>query len=163
MSIAPESIKVGQCYLTRSGYVRRVYAILEGRVRYETRANAAKLGWAWRPGIVDLKTFAAMVERPVPCDWTPETGDKARACLDSWSGLTHVRVTECDPVEVDVRQIAERHIQRMQQTGAPPDLCAAWIAADVRTAVHQALGSLRDENARLLQRCLRAERERRRG
>jgi hypothetical protein len=66
-------------------------------------------------------------------------------------------------VEVDVRQIAERHIQRMQQTGAPPDLCAAWIAADVRTAVHQALGSLRDENARLLQRCLRAERERRRG
>jgi hypothetical protein len=60
-------------------------------------------------------------------------------------------------VEVDVRQIAERHIQRMQQTGAPSDLCASWIAADVRAAVTQALGRLRDENARLLQGCLRAE------
>ena len=57
-------------------------------------------------------------------------------------------------MEVDVRQIAERHIQRMQQTGAPSDLCASWIAADVRAAVTQALGRLRDENARLLQRCL---------
>lgn len=60
-------------------------------------------------------------------------------------------------MEVDVRQIAERHIQRMQQTGAPSDLCASWIAADVRAAVIEALGYLRDENARLLERCLGAE------
>jgi len=79
MSIAPDSIQVGQCYLTLSGYVRRVIALHPGRVRYETRANAAKhVRWAWKPGIVGLKTFAATVERPVPCDWTPDTGDKGR-------------------------------------------------------------------------------------
>lgn len=80
MSVPPESIQVGHCYLIPSGNVRRVHAILEGRVQYETRARPrAGPGWAWRPGIVDLKTFAAMVERPVSCDWTPETGDNAGA------------------------------------------------------------------------------------
>jgi hypothetical protein len=72
--IDPESIEVGRCYLMKSGYVRRVVAFLPGRVLYETRAQATKrIGWAWKRGIVDLKTFAAMVERPVPCDWTPDT------------------------------------------------------------------------------------------
>jgi hypothetical protein len=31
--------------------------------------------WVWFPGILDPKTFAAMIERPVPCDWTPETDE----------------------------------------------------------------------------------------
>src|SRR3712207_5608349 len=39
MIIPPESIEVGQCYLTRSGYVRRVRAIHAGRVLYETRGR----------------------------------------------------------------------------------------------------------------------------
>jgi hypothetical protein len=76
MPIPPESIHVGQCYLMRSGYVRRVVAFRQGRVQYETRSQATKrVGWAWKMGIVDLNTFAAMVERPVPCDWTPETDE----------------------------------------------------------------------------------------
>jgi hypothetical protein len=44
MSLPPESIEVGQCYLMRSGYVRRVVAFHPGRVQYETRAQATK--WA---------------------------------------------------------------------------------------------------------------------
>jgi hypothetical protein len=76
MSIPPESLQVGQCYLTHSGYVRRITALSPGRVQYETRTRPGKrVGWAWRPGIIDPKTFAAMVERPVPCDWTPETDE----------------------------------------------------------------------------------------
>jgi hypothetical protein len=74
MSVAPESIQTGQCYLMRTGHVRRAIALLPGRVQYETRNRAPnRAGWTWRPGILDLKTFAAMVERPIPCDWTSET------------------------------------------------------------------------------------------
>ncbi len=74
MSVAPESIQVGQCYLMRTGHVRRAIALLPGRVQYETRGQAGKRGgWIWRPGILDLRTFAAMVERLIPCDWTSET------------------------------------------------------------------------------------------
>lgn len=73
MSIPPESIQVGQCYLMRTGHVRRAIALLPGRVQYETRNRAPnRAGWTWRSGILDLKTFAAIVERPIPCDWTPE-------------------------------------------------------------------------------------------
>jgi hypothetical protein len=80
--IDPESFQVGRCYLMQSGYVRRIIALHPGRVRYETRANATKhAGWAWQPGIVDLKIFAALVERPVPCDWVPETDDEANQHL----------------------------------------------------------------------------------
>jgi hypothetical protein len=38
MSIPPESIEVGQCYLMLSGYVRRVIALHPGRVQNATRA-----------------------------------------------------------------------------------------------------------------------------
>jgi len=73
MSVAPESIQTGQCYLMQTGHVRRAIALLPGRVQYETRSRAPnRAGWTWRSGILDLKTFASMVERPIPCDWTPD-------------------------------------------------------------------------------------------
>jgi hypothetical protein len=57
----------------RTGHVRRAIALLPGRVQYETRNRAPnRAGWTWRSAILDLKTFAAMVERPIPCDWTPD-------------------------------------------------------------------------------------------
>ncbi len=72
--IDPESIRVGQCYLTYSGQVRQVRSITEGRVLFDSRKRPPKgLRWIWHPGILDLNTFAAMIERPVPCDWTPES------------------------------------------------------------------------------------------
>ncbi len=75
--IDPESIQVGQCYLTRSGQVRRVRAFHEGRVQFEARSKPPRpsSSWVWRPGILDPETFAAMIERPVPCDWTPESDE----------------------------------------------------------------------------------------
>ena len=53
MSIDPESIKAGKCYLTHTGVVRRFITIHDGRVLYETRMNKSALGSGWIPGIVD--------------------------------------------------------------------------------------------------------------
>jgi hypothetical protein len=74
--IDPESIRVGQCYLTYSGQVRQVRSITEGRVLFDSRKRPPKGAcWIWYPGILDLKTFAAMIERPVPCDWALESDE----------------------------------------------------------------------------------------
>jgi hypothetical protein len=71
VSIPPESIEVGQCYLTEDGRVRKVTRLLtDGRVRYKYRGLLSKK-WKW--GELSPQTFASTVERPVPCDWTPET------------------------------------------------------------------------------------------
>jgi hypothetical protein len=73
VSISPESIKVGECYLTTSGQVRRVMRILpDGRVQYETRGGAVARAFNWRTDIQDLRSFAFSAERAVPCDWTPD-------------------------------------------------------------------------------------------
>jgi hypothetical protein len=73
MTIPPESIVVGQCYLTTRGHVRRVIRILPGRVQFERRVNTTGANWAWAPGLAADRAFALSVERPVPCDWTAET------------------------------------------------------------------------------------------
>jgi hypothetical protein len=74
MSIPPESIQTGQCYLMKSGKVRRVIAIHDDRVEFGTRGvTPHSQGWAWRRSMTDLKLFASMIERPIPDDWTPET------------------------------------------------------------------------------------------
>ncbi len=72
MSVPPESIEVGKCYLTNSGFVRRVLEISpQGWIVYERRP-------AYRPEAVwlecnqHLSGFAPQIEREVPCDWTPE-------------------------------------------------------------------------------------------
>ena len=82
MSIPPESIEPGKCYLARSyhsrreGYprVRRVTEILlDDRVRFEQRRGPVAPGRLW-PGryTMKLEAFANSAEREVPCDWTPE-------------------------------------------------------------------------------------------
>ncbi len=77
MSIAPETITIGQYYLTRSGQVRRVRAITEGRVLFDNRRRSPKgPRWIWYPSILDLQVFAAAVERPVPEEWTPEANER---------------------------------------------------------------------------------------
>jgi hypothetical protein len=73
MSIPPESIQVGKCYLTTTGQVRRVIRIMpNGRVQYEHRLGHAVLKRQWPSNIAEARTFAFAVEREVPCDWTPE-------------------------------------------------------------------------------------------
>ncbi len=74
MSIPPESIQVGQCYLMDTGRIRRVTELLPGRVRFQQR----RADRDWRTGnvdIVDIRSFAFMVERLVPCDWTLESDE----------------------------------------------------------------------------------------
>ncbi len=50
-------------------------AIHQGRVLYDMRGrvNVEAPGWAWFPGILDLKAFALSTERAIPCDGTTET------------------------------------------------------------------------------------------
>jgi hypothetical protein len=73
MSIPPEIILVGQCYLTNGPHVRRVVRIMpDGRIQYEWRGGKRL---SWKSGIVDAREFALVAERLVPCDWTPETDE----------------------------------------------------------------------------------------
>ena len=69
MSLPPESIQVGRCYLIEAGQVRRVLAILpDGRVQYEQRAGHRPTWQVRRSGILGMRLFSSSVERPVPCD-----------------------------------------------------------------------------------------------
>ena len=78
MTIPPESIEVGKCYLSMEGRVRRVTKFLPGgRIRYAYRSVPANEGKPWRTGRLDVARFAATALREVPCDWTPEGGLRA--------------------------------------------------------------------------------------
>ncbi len=71
MSIPPETIQVGQCYLTNSGQVRRVIAVMaDGRVRYERRPGDTPDA-PWQEAMQELAIFAALAEGEVPCDLGP--------------------------------------------------------------------------------------------
>jgi hypothetical protein len=72
MSISPESIEMGRCYLTNMGTVRRVTGLLPGRVQFQQRPGHRTAWVRYRNDILDLRSFAFSVERPVPCDWTAE-------------------------------------------------------------------------------------------
>jgi hypothetical protein len=72
--IDPESIQVGHCYLMKTGQVRRVMRVMpDRRVQYEFRPPHQLNAGAWRSGMQSGRSFADLVERPVPCDWTPKT------------------------------------------------------------------------------------------
>jgi hypothetical protein len=62
MSIAPESLKVGECYLTHNGSVRRILRLLpEGRVHYELRPAEIALASGWKESVLGLNAFAVLV------------------------------------------------------------------------------------------------------
>ena len=78
MSVPPESIIVGKCFLIPGGKVARVLRIMPGnQVHYELRSGATVRAFGWKAGVLELAAFAHLVEREVPCDWTPETGEAA--------------------------------------------------------------------------------------
>ncbi len=75
MDISPESVQIGQCYLTQVGEVRRVLGLTaEKRVHYEYWCVGKRMLKNWKPGIEGLRAFALSVERPVPDNWTPQMG-----------------------------------------------------------------------------------------
>jgi hypothetical protein len=67
-----ENLQIGQVYLTDGNIVRRAVRILpDGQVQHERRGGVRS---RWKSGIVSKREFAAAAERPVPDDWSPETG-----------------------------------------------------------------------------------------
>jgi hypothetical protein len=85
VSIPPESIEEGKCYLSEAGKVRRVLCILpDQRVhcRWRNAANTMKNAWRKEESIMLLAEFAQSTERPVSCDGSlegDEPGDAGRA------------------------------------------------------------------------------------
>ena len=77
MSVPPESIAVGRCYLMNNGQVRRVLGTLPGRILFERRVNNVRgPQWSWVPGMSGARPFAQLIEREVPPDWTPAMDEK---------------------------------------------------------------------------------------
>ena len=73
MTVPPESVEVGRCYLGDNGQVRRVVRLWpDSRVQYETRARYLSNARTWKPGMLLLRDYASSAQREVPCDWTPE-------------------------------------------------------------------------------------------
>jgi hypothetical protein len=72
MSVPPESIVVGRCYLTESGSVRKVTSTgSDALVRYRERVGAGPWLYSGTKGR-KRHVFAAAVVREVSCDRTPE-------------------------------------------------------------------------------------------
>jgi len=72
MSVEIKSIKIGRCFVTRRGQVRKVINIEDGKVEYQTRGS--KNVDLWNPGSTKakrptLEKFASDVDRAVRCDW----------------------------------------------------------------------------------------------
>jgi hypothetical protein len=56
------------------GEVRRFLRILpEGNLHYEAREATVLRAIGWKEGVLEPTPFAALIERKVACDWTPET------------------------------------------------------------------------------------------
>ena len=76
MSLPPESIEVGNCYLAdqrQYPQIWRVDAILpDGRLDYKARPVDPTARQHWKMRMTSTELFAAAVSREVPCDWMPE-------------------------------------------------------------------------------------------
>jgi hypothetical protein len=85
VTIPPESVEVGKCYLawTSSGRgqrfqrVRQVVELLpDGRVKFATRRRLIEPEAPWpRTHVMTITAFAGSAEREVPCDWTGEADE----------------------------------------------------------------------------------------
>ena len=82
MSVPPESIQPGRCFVAtteRGQRVRRVTILTrEGEVRYKSRAAATASTSGWVESGLPLSAFASQAEREVPCSWTPDADETSR-------------------------------------------------------------------------------------
>jgi hypothetical protein len=73
VTIPPESIEVGKCYLDDRRRVLHVtHVTLDSRVRFKYHEVHPTMADAWWAGMLNLRDFAVAAVREVPCDWTPE-------------------------------------------------------------------------------------------
>jgi hypothetical protein len=76
MTVSPESIEVGKCYLSRAGEVQRVLQFLpRDKVHYEYRGSPNIGAYRWTESTLEFASFVVLLEREVPCDWTPATDE----------------------------------------------------------------------------------------
>ncbi len=76
MSVPPESVEVGKCYLGDNGKVWRIVRLWpDSHVQFEFRARSCGDAKVWKPGMLHLRDFAEAAQREVPCDWTPEADE----------------------------------------------------------------------------------------
>jgi hypothetical protein len=74
VSVPPESITPGKCFVTSGNQVRRVLGIEDGKVTYEARGSKMIKGKWPRRSMVELTRFAADVVKEVPCHYDPDFG-----------------------------------------------------------------------------------------
>ena len=73
MSIPVSALEVGKCYLTNGSRVWRITQLLpDGRIVYEHRPGHVSQARTWKAGILIGPLVETVLEREVPCDWTPE-------------------------------------------------------------------------------------------
>ena len=73
MTIQPESIRVGQCYLDdRQRFLYVTHITPDNLVRFKYHEPQPAMADAWWAGMLNLRDFATAVIREVPCDGTPE-------------------------------------------------------------------------------------------
>ncbi len=78
MSLPPESIELGKCYLTNTGRVWRIIRVMpDGRILYEQRSRRVPAK-TWQPGMLVALTAEMLIVREIPCDWTPERDQTTR-------------------------------------------------------------------------------------
>jgi hypothetical protein len=71
MSIPPESIQAGKCYLDdRHRILHVTHVTPDSFVRFKYRDAHLAMADAWWAGMLSLQDFAAAAAREVPCDWT---------------------------------------------------------------------------------------------
>ncbi len=83
MSVPPEHIQVGKCYLVQAERskqslgVRRVVRIMaDGRVQFEHRPARQVNAGAWKPGMQEARSFAIQILREVSSDWIPDADEE---------------------------------------------------------------------------------------
>jgi hypothetical protein len=59
--------------MERGQRVRRVLQVTsDGRVQFEERVDNLPQGRVWKRGVNPLRSFLLVIEREVPCDWSPD-------------------------------------------------------------------------------------------
>ena len=78
MSVPPERIQPGRCYLLHAGRMGRVRRVIDirsdGTVQFAVRRDVQPRP-VWIPAMQTLRSFAKAVEREASCDVSPE-GDE---------------------------------------------------------------------------------------
>jgi hypothetical protein len=73
MTIPPESIQVGKCYLTSDERVVQVMQFLSnGSLSYRFRRADDTPPFHWTGAVASPEVLPFQPLREVPCDWTPE-------------------------------------------------------------------------------------------